>query len=157
MARRRLLTWLLTLAALALAALPAAVAFGLGWLSLGPLGVARGGSLPPDTTPPERWVLFALVYFAWMFGAMVLLVWCHDRLGRHWTAWERAPRLRERRRRRVAAGLSFLAGQEKTAADVAGRPRPAQTANGRRSSGDTSAGRPPRRADAHGPGAKGDA
>jgi hypothetical protein len=113
MDRTRLLTGLVTVAAVVLAAVPAVVVFGLGWLPLGHPGVPSGGQVPPDTTLPELWVLLALFYLAWMFGLMVLLIWTYDRLGRNWRSWDRAPRREKKRRRRLSAGLSYLAAQEK--------------------------------------------
>ncbi|MCX6373303.1 MAG: hypothetical protein NTX16_09540 [Actinobacteria bacterium] len=109
----RLLTGLVTVTAVALAAAPAIVVFGLGWLTLGPVGVPTTTTVPPDTTSPEQWVLFALFYLAWMLGLMVLLIWTYDRLGRNWRSWDRAPRRETKRRRRLGAGLSYLEGQEK--------------------------------------------
>lgn len=109
----RLLTGLVTVAAVVLAALPAAVVFGLGWLPLGHPSVPSGGEVPPDTTSPELWVLFALFYLAWMLGLMVLLIWTYDRLGRNWRSWDRAPRREKKRRRRLGAGMQYLEGQEK--------------------------------------------
>ena len=109
----RLLTGLVTVAAVALAAAPAIVVFGLGWLTLGHLGEPSGGGAPPGTSSPELWVLFALFYLAWMLGLMVLLIWTYDRLGRYWHSWDRAPRREKKRRRRRGAGLSYLEGQEK--------------------------------------------
>ena len=114
MDRTRLLTSLVTVAALVLAAAPAAIVFGLGWLTMGHPSVPSGGEVPPDTTSPEAWVLFALSYLAWMFALMVLLIWTYDRLGRNWRSWDRAPRREKKRRRRLSAGLSYLEGQEKT-------------------------------------------
>ena len=113
MDRTRLLTGLVTAAAVVLAVAPAAVVFGLGWLTFGHPSVPSGGVVPPDTTSPEQWVLFALFYLAWMFALMVLLIWTYDRLGRYWRSWDRAPRREKERRRRLGAGLSYLAAQEK--------------------------------------------
>jgi len=113
MDRTRLLTGLVTVAAVVLATLPALVVFGLGWLSLGHLGVASSGEVPRDASSPEMWVLFALFYLAWMLGLMVLLIWAYDHLGRNWRSWDRAPRPEKKRRRRLGAGLSYLEGQEK--------------------------------------------
>jgi hypothetical protein len=113
MDRTRLLTSFATVTAVVLAAVPAVVVFGLGWLTLGHPSVPSGGTVPPDTTSPEQWVLFALFYLAWMFGLMVLLIWTYDRLGRYWHSWDRAPRREKKRRRRLSAGMSYLEGQEK--------------------------------------------
>jgi len=113
MDRTRLLTSLVTVAAVALAALPAIVVFALGWLTLGHPSVPSGGEVPRDTTSPEAWVLFALFYLAWLFGLMVLLIWVYDRLGCNWRSWDRAPRREKKRRRRLSSGLKYLEGQEK--------------------------------------------
>ena len=115
MNRTRLYTSLMTVVVLALAVLPAAVVFGFGWLTLGH-PTFRSGVVPGDTTPPEVWVLFALFYLAWMFGLMVLTIWVYDRLGHHWHSWDRAPRREKKRRLRLTAGMSFLAGQERARA-----------------------------------------
>ena len=53
MDRPRLLKSMVTVATLALAVLPAVVAFGLGWLTFGHPSVPNGGAAQPDTTPPE--------------------------------------------------------------------------------------------------------
>jgi hypothetical protein len=116
--RTRLLRTLVTVGALALAALPAAVVFGLGWLTFGHPDLPGGASTPPDTTPPEAWALFALFYLVWLFGLMVLVIWSFDRIGHHWHAWDRPPRREKKRRRRLTAGVDFLAGQEKAHADA---------------------------------------
>jgi len=113
MDRTRLLTSLATVAAVVLAAVPAALVFGLGWLTLGHPSVPSGGAVPADTTTPEQWVLFALFYLVWMLGLMVLLIWTYDRLGRYWHSWDRAPRREKKQRRRLSAGLQYLEGQEK--------------------------------------------
>lgn len=99
---RRLFRILVSLAALALAGLPAIVAVRVGWLSLG----------QSNASSVERWTLFALFYLVWVLFVVVLLVWCNDRFGVHWRAWDRAPRREERRRRRLAAGLRLLEGQK---------------------------------------------
>jgi hypothetical protein len=112
MDRMRLLSGLVTVAAVVLAAVPAFVVFGLGWLTFGHPSVSRD-QLPPSTSSPEQWVLFALFYLAWMFGLMVLLIWTYDHLGRNWRSWDRVPRPEKKRRRRLGAGLDYLAGQEK--------------------------------------------
>jgi len=116
--RHRTLRALVTVAAIVLAVLPAVVVFGLGWLTLGHPEVPVGGTAPRDTTPLEAWALFALFYFAWMFGLMVLLIWVFDRMGYHWRSWDRAPRREKKRRLRLSAGMSFLAGQEKAQANA---------------------------------------
>lgn len=91
---------LVSLATLALAVLPAIVVLRAGWLTAG-----------PGESSLERSVLFVLVYAVWLLAVFVLFIWCNDRLGMNWHAWDRAPR-REKRRRRRAAGLRFLEGQE---------------------------------------------
>jgi len=113
MDRTRLLTSFVTVAAVVLAAVPAVAVFGLGWLPLGYPDVPSGGKVPPDTTSPELWVLFAVFYLVWMLGLMVLLIWTYDRLGRNWRSWDRAPLREKKRRRRLKAGLSYIEGQEK--------------------------------------------
>lgn len=155
MDRSRLLKTLITVAALALVALPAAVAFGLGWLSFGHPDVPNGGATPPDTTPLEAWALFAVVYFFWLFGLMLLVVWSFDRVGHHWRAWDRAPRKEKKKRRRLSAGVGFLAGQEKARADAEAelarrraaledtRKRASHGASGARSSGRSTTARRP--------------
>jgi hypothetical protein len=116
--RTRLLRGLVTAAALALAVLPAAVVFGFGWLTFGHPSVPNGGATLPDTSPLEAWAGFAVFYFLWLFGLMVLVVWSFDRIGHHWSAWDRVPRKQKRRRRRLRAGVDFLAGQQKAGADA---------------------------------------
>ena len=118
MDRGRTLRTVVTVAAILLAVLPAAVVFGCGWLTFGHPSVPVGGTVPRDATPPEAWALFALFYLAWMFGLMVLLIWTFDRLGHHWRSWDRAPRKEKKRRLRLSAGLGFLAGQEKARAQA---------------------------------------
>lgn len=144
MDRRHLLTVALTVAAVVLAALPAAVVFGLGWLE--PAGSPPAGSVTDRT--PEAWVLFALFYLVWMGGLMVLLIVANDRLGRHWRSWDRDQRPGKRQGRRLAAGMSYLAGQERARAAEAraGRPRGAQPrdAGPRAASPGGPAGRPAR-------------
>ncbi len=92
---------LVSLATVALAALPAIVVFKAGWLTAG-----------PGESSLERSVLFVLVYLVWLLAVFVLFIWCNDRLGINWHAWDRAPRPEKRQRRRRAAGLRFLDGQE---------------------------------------------
>ena len=110
---RRLLRVLVPLAALVLVVVPALVVFRAGWLALG-----QG-----EASSMERWVLFAVFNLAWVLAVAVLAVWCNDRLGVHWRAWDRSPRREERRRRRRDAGLRLLEGQE-TARRESPRPRP---------------------------------
>ncbi len=99
---RRLLRVLVPLAALVLVVVPAFVIFRAGWLALG-----QG-----EASSMERWVLFAVFNLAWVLAVAVLTIWCNDRLGVHWRAWDRAPRREERRRRRRDAGLRLLERQE---------------------------------------------
>ena len=99
MDRPRLLTGLVTVAAVVLAAVPAVVVFGLGWLTLGhPSRALRRHACRPTPPHPSSWVLFALFYLAWMLGLMVLLIWTYDRLGRNWRSWD------ERRGARRSSG-----------------------------------------------------
>ncbi len=98
----RLARLIVGLVALALLCLPAVVAFSQDWLALG-----QG-----DGTSIERWTLFALFFLGWTAALVVALVWCNERLGVRWFAPERARRLRRRERRRTAAGLRLLEGQE---------------------------------------------
>jgi hypothetical protein len=124
--RRHFLFVALTVITVALAAAPAAVVFGLGWLSLGSSSVSAARA-------PEAWALFALFYLAWMLALMVALIVANDRLGRHWRSWDRAPRTEKKARRRLAAGMRYLAGQEKARVDA-----------GRDAARARAAGRPPR-------------
>ena len=110
---RRLLLGLPTLGAVLLAVAPAVVAFGLGWL---PPGKPAAGAA--DRTP-EVWALFALLYLVWLFGLMLLLIVVNDRMGRHWRSWDRAPRPQKKRRRRMAAGMKYLEGQQEAQAEAA--------------------------------------
>jgi hypothetical protein len=143
MDRTRFLRTVVTVAAVVLAVLPAAVVFGLGWLPIGHPDVPGGGSVPPDTTPLEAWVLFSLFYLGWMFALMVLLIWTYDRLGHHWRSWDRPPRKQKKRRVRLSAGMNFLAGQEKARGQAvadAARRRAAQEAKRTSAAGDGGAG-----------------
>ena len=110
---RRPLRILVPLAALVLVVLPAFVIFRAGWLALGQV----------EASSLERWVLFIVLYLGWLLALAVAWIWCNDRLGVHWRAWDRAPRREERRRRRRDAGLRLLEGQE-TARRASPRPRP---------------------------------
>jgi len=109
---RRLLRILVPLAALLLVVLPAFVVFRAGWLALGQV----------EAPSLERWVLFIVLYLGWLLALAVAWIWCNDRLGIHWHAWDRAPRREKRRRRRRDAGLRLLEGQE-TARRETPRPR----------------------------------
>lgn len=121
MDRRRLLIILVPAGLIVLALVPAALAFGLGWLRLPPIQ-PPGGTPAPDTTPPEAWALLAIFYLFWMVGLVVLLVWSYDRLDYHWQYHERPQRPPRKQRRRLAAGMEFLAGQEEARAKAARRP-----------------------------------
>jgi hypothetical protein len=112
MDRRRLLIILVPVGLMVLALVPAAVTFGLGWLRL-PSIQPPGASPARDTTSLEAWTLFAVFYLVWMVALMVLFVWAYDRLDYHWQYHQRPPRPPKKQRRRLAAGLGFLAGQEK--------------------------------------------
>lgn len=112
MGRRRLLIILVPLGLIVLTLVPATVTFGLGWLRL-PAIQPPGASPARDTTSLEAWTLFAVFYLVWMVALMVLFIWSHDRLDYHWQYHERPPRPPKKGRRRLAAGLGFLDGQEK--------------------------------------------
>ena len=112
MDRRRLLIILVPVGLIVLALVPALVTFGLGWLHL-PSIQPSGASPARDTTSIEAWTLFAIVYLFWMVALMVLFVWSYDRLDYHWQYHQRSPRPPKKDRRRVAAGMDLLAGQEK--------------------------------------------
>lgn len=98
--------WLLTAVALGVAALPAALVFGLG--------VHRSGVLP-DPLGPDSGTLFflTLFYVIWLPGTAYGLIWVFDRLGYHFAVSERSDRPTRRERRRQAAGLRYLEGQER--------------------------------------------
>ena len=112
MDRRRLLIILVPVALIALTLVPAAVTFGLGWLRL-PAIQPPGASPARDTTSLEAWTLFAVFYLFWVVALTVLFVWSSDRLDYHWQYHQRPPRREKKQRRRLGAGLSYLAGQEK--------------------------------------------
>ena len=112
MDRRRLLIILVPVGLIVLALVPAIVTFGLGWLRL-PSIQPPGASPARDTTSIEAWTLFAVFYLFWMIALMVLFVWSYDRLDYHWQYHQRSPRPPKKQRRRLAAGMDLLAGQEK--------------------------------------------
>jgi len=112
MDRRRLLIILVPVGLIVLALVPAIVTFGLGWLRL-PSIRPPGASPARDTTSIEAWTLFAVFYLFWMIALMVLFVWSYDRLDYHWQYHQRSPRPPKKQRRRLAAGMDLLAGQEK--------------------------------------------
>ncbi len=109
---RRLLAALAGLAALALATVPAIVAFGAGWMALG-WDADRGdiGGLV-DHNSPEAWALLAVAFLVWAPLVLVALVVALDRLGQRYMPLERAPRATKDERRRLWAGLRYLAGRE---------------------------------------------
>ena len=121
MDRRRLLIIVVPVGLILLALVPAVVTFGLGWLRLQAIRPS-GVSPAPDTTSPEAWTLFAVFYLIWMVALLVALIWSYDRLDYHWQYHQRSPRPPKKQRRRLAAGMSFLAGQEQARADAAKRP-----------------------------------
>ena len=101
---RGLLFTAVTLAAAALAALPAAVAVRLGWYHTlrvpGDLG--RGSGLI---------IVLVLFYMLWLPAIVVGLVYVYDRLGYHYAVTERARKEPRRQRRRQRAGLRYLASR----------------------------------------------
>ena len=111
MDRRRLLILFVPVGLIVLALVPALVTFGLGWLRL-PSIQPPGASPARDTTSLEAWTLFAVFYLVWMLALMVLFIWSYDRLDYHWQYHRRAPRPPKKQRRRLAAGMDFLAGQD---------------------------------------------
>ena len=124
MDRRRLLIILVPVGLIVLVLVPATVTFGLGWLRLPPIQPS-GVSPARDTTSLEAWTLFAVFYLVWMFALVVLLIWSYDRLDYHWQYHERLPRPPKKQRRRLAASMGLLAGQEETRTQAAKRsPRP---------------------------------
>jgi uncharacterized membrane-anchored protein len=120
MDRRRLLIVLVPVGLIVLALVPAAVTFGFGWLRLPPIQ-PPGASPARDTTSLEAWTLLAVFYLVWMVALVVLLIWSYDRLDYHWQYHQRAPRPPKKQRRRLAAGMGFLAGQEEARAQAAKR------------------------------------
>ena len=112
MDRRRLFIFLAPVGLIVLALVPAIVTFGFGWLRL-PAIQPAGAKPAPDTTSIESWTLFAVFYLVWMLALLVLFIWSYDRLDYHWQYHQRSPRPPKKQRRRLAAGLGFLAGQEK--------------------------------------------
>jgi len=121
MDRRRLLIILVPLGLIVLTLVPATVTFGLGWLRL-PAIQPPGASPARDTTSLEAWTLFAVFYLFWTVALMVLFIWSYDRLDYHWQYHERSPRPPKKQRRRLAAGVGFLAGQEQARTQAAKRP-----------------------------------
>jgi hypothetical protein len=121
MDRRRLLIILVPVGLVVLALVPATLAFSLGWLRLPPVR-PPGASPARDTTSLEAWTLLAIFYLFWMLALLVLLIWSYDRLDYHWHYHQRPPRPPKKQRRRMAAGMGFLAGQEEARAPAAKRP-----------------------------------
>jgi hypothetical protein len=107
---RGLLFAAVTLAAAALAALPAAVAVRLGWYHTlrVPGDVGRGSALI---------IVLVLFYMLWLPAVVVGLVYVYDRLGYHYAVSERTRPDSRRRRRRQRAGLQFLASRSAPAHD----------------------------------------
>jgi hypothetical protein len=136
MDRRRLLIILVPLGLIVLALVPATVAFGLGWLRIPAIQPAGVGPAR-DTTSIEAWTLFAIFYLFWMLGLLVIFIWSYDHLDYHWQYHERSPRPPKKQRRRLAAGMGFLAGQELARTEAAKRTprarssRPAPTSSSR--------------------------
>ena len=121
MDRRRLLILLVPVGLIVLALVPAAVAFGLGWLRVPAIQPAGAGAAR-DTTSIEAWTLFAVFYLFWMLGLLVIFIWSYDRLDYHWQYHQRPPRPPKKQRRRLTAGMDFLAGQEEARTEAAKRP-----------------------------------
>jgi len=112
--RRRVVSVVLTVAFVALAMAPAVVVFSAGWLSAGSHSPAGDAS---DRTP-EAWVVFTLFYLLWMLGLTIGLITINDRRGLHWRSWDRSSRPEKKRRRRLAAGMKYLEGQEEARAEA---------------------------------------
>jgi hypothetical protein len=93
------------------------VVFGLGWVQL-PHFVGPGAPVPKETTSPEGWTLFALVYLAWLAGLTVLLVWTFDRIGHRWSFPERTPRPDKKQRRRDRATMQALNAEEQASLET---------------------------------------
>ena len=121
MDRRRLLIILVPLGLIVLVLVPAMVTFGLGWLRLPAIQPAGAGPAR-DTTSIEAWTLFAVFYLFWMLGLLVLFIWSYDRLDYHWQYHRRSPRPPKKHRRRLTAGMGFLAGQEQARTQAVKRP-----------------------------------
>ena len=130
MHRRTALIWLVTAGLIVLAALPALVTFGLGWLQL-PHIQPWGAPPAKDTTSITGWTLFALFYLAWMVGLTVLLVWSFDRIGHQWRYYERSSRPPKKTRRRARATMQAI-NAEQQATIAAMRRREERAARQRR-------------------------
>lgn len=109
---RRALAVLAGVAALALACVPALVAFGLGWMTLGWSEASGDIGHLVDDNPIEAWALLALAFLVWVPLVVVALVYVLDRLGQQYTPLEREPRPKTRETRRRRAGLRYLASRE---------------------------------------------
>jgi hypothetical protein len=99
--RRRLVFFAVTLAAVLVAAVPVVLAVLLHGERLrfrGDLG--RGSAI---------YLVLTFVYLVWLPGTIVLLVWVFDHLGYQYSLTERKQRPTRKERRRLRAGLSFLA------------------------------------------------
>lgn len=110
----RVARWAATLLALALIAVPVIlmVVFDVAGSKALSLGLAGGGG---------TYVLLAVFYVVWLPATVYGLVWALDHLGIQRTGEgrvvkagqpRRAPAFSTRRRRRVAAGMRYLAAQE---------------------------------------------
>ena len=139
--RRRPIIVIATAAAVVLAAVPAVVVFGQGWLPLPHRAISPDAAQPYGGSP-EAWTLFALFYLAWMAVDVTLLVLVYDRIGFRYVPREARPAEPRRKRRRRTAGLGYLEARERARAEAA-------PAAGRRVTRtippDRTAGRPPRR------------
>jgi hypothetical protein len=131
MQRRTALIVLVTTGLIVLACLPAIVTFGLGWLHL-PHIQPWGAPAAKDTTSPEAWALFAVVYLFWMLALTVLLIWSFDRIGHQWRYYESTPRPQKKSRRRARATMRVM-NAERQATIEAMRRREAKEAQRRRS------------------------
>jgi hypothetical protein len=117
MQRRTVIVWLVTAGLIVLAALPAVVTFGLGWLRL-PHIQPWGAPPAEDTTTLEQWTLFAVFYLFWMAGLTVLMIWVFDRIGHRWRYYESSPRPRKKERRRARATMRQVNAEQQAAIDA---------------------------------------
>jgi hypothetical protein len=111
MHRRTALIGLVTAGLIALACLPAAVTFGLGWLRL-PHIEPWGQPPAKDPTSPEAWALFAVFYLFWMVGLTVLMIWSFERIGHRWRYYESTPRPQKKSRRRARATMRHVGAEQ---------------------------------------------
>jgi hypothetical protein len=101
---RGLLFAVVTLLAVALGALPAALAVSLGWY--------HTLRVPGDLGPGSGLIIvLVLFYMLWLPAIVVGLVYVYDRLGYHYAASERSGVESRRKRRRQRAGLRYLASR----------------------------------------------